>query len=99
MDETEKSLFRETTQFSQNFFSFSSLENLVTTTWPFLIQFPVSSAFGGSGKVFSEVNLELLPLGDNQQVRDARILKKTKGTILRLKKRFSYVQFVFILTS
>lgn len=71
MHETEKNLFREATQFSQNFFSFSSLENMVTATWTFLIQLPVSSAFGGSGKVFSEVNLELLLLGDNHQIRDS----------------------------
>lgn len=68
MRETEKKLFRETPQFSQNFFSFPSLENMVTGTWTFLIQFPVPSAFGGSGKVL-EINLELLLLGDNQQVR------------------------------
>lgn len=99
MHETEKNLFRETTQFSQNFFSFSSLENIVTATWTFLVQFPVSSTFGGSGKIFSEVNLELLLLGNYQQVRDAWILKKNKRTILSLKKRFCQVQLVFILTS
>lgn len=70
MHETEKIFFIETTQFSENFFPFSSLENMVTDTWTFLTRFPVSSAFCGSGKVL-EINLELLLLGDNQQVRDA----------------------------
>lgn len=63
MHETEKNLFREITQFSESFFSFLSLEIMVTATWTFLIQFPVSSAFGGPGKI-SEVNLELLFLED-----------------------------------
>lgn len=64
MRETEKNLFRDTTPFPESFFLFSSLEIMVTATWTFLISFPVSSSFGGPGKVFSEVNLELLLLED-----------------------------------
>jgi len=64
MHETEKNPFREATLFSKSFFSFSSLEVMVTATRTFLIQFPISSAFGGPEKVFSEVNLELLLLED-----------------------------------
>lgn len=37
---------------------------MVTAPWTLLTQFPVSSTFGGPGKVFSEVNLELLLLAD-----------------------------------
>lgn len=62
MHETEKNHFRETIQFSGTAFSFSRVKIMVTVTWTFLIQFPASSAFGGPGKVFSEVNLELLLL-------------------------------------
>lgn len=51
---------------------------MVTATWPFLTQFPVSSTFDGPEKVFSEVNLELLLLGDISKSETHGNQRKTK---------------------